>query len=270
MRNRIECSLLLCAALLGACGREIELDPRTIAATKSANAAGAPESLRAAAPLATVLYAEREADTRSRMDGVVDKVLVELGDRVAAGQLLAILKDERETAAMMSARAAFDLTRAEHERAVELRGKDLITQADLDQAVYRFKTAEAALHGAQAQLEYTRIRSPFAGLVSHRHVRSGQPVEENDPVVRVTAPRPLRAELLVPELDASRVKVGDRVSLRGVDGSSGTASVARIAPVVDPVAGTVEILLEVQDAGRLRPGSAVTVELPKARAGRDG
>lgn len=262
MLNRIPTLLLPCLALVLACGREIEIDPRTITATKAANAAAAPAEVRPAAALVAVLYAEREADTRTRNDGIVDRVLVELGDRVAGGQLLALLKDEREAAQVKAARAAFELTSSERARAVELRAQELITQAEVDQAVYRFKTAEAALHDAQAQLEYTRIRAPFAGVVSHRYVRSGQAVVETDAIVRVTAPHPLRAELLVPEIDASRIKVGDRVQLRGVDGSLGTAAVARIAPVVDPVAGTVEILLEVRDAGRLRPGSAVTVELP--------
>jgi len=270
VQYRILSLLFLCPAVVLACGREIEIDPRTITATKAASAAAAPADARPAAALVAVLYAEREADTRTRNDGIVDKVLVELGDPVAAGQLLAVLKDEREAAQVTAARASFELASSEHARAIELRAQELITQAEVDQAVYRFKTAEAALHDAQAQLEYTRIRAPFAGVVSHRYVRSGQAVVETDAIVRVTAPRPLRAELLVPEIEASRIAIGDRVQLRGVDGSAGMAVVARIAPVVDPVAGTVEILLEVRDAGRLRPGSAVTVELPvKNRPERD-
>jgi RND family efflux transporter MFP subunit len=254
--------VVLCLVAALGCGREIQLDPRTMSSTKAASAASAPADARPAEPLVAVLYAEREADTRTRIDGVVERVLVELGDQVKGGQLLAQLRDDREAAQVASARAAHELARAEHDRALELRAKELVTQAELDQAVYRFKTAEAALHDAEAQLEYTRIRAPFAGVVAHRYVRSGQPVEENDPIVRVTAPRPLRAELLVPEMEAGRIAIGDRVSLRAADGAAGTAAVARIAPVVDPVSGTIEILLEVRDAGRLRPGSAVTVGLP--------
>jgi membrane fusion protein, multidrug efflux system len=255
--------LAFCLLAALGCGREIELDPRSSTSTKAASAAPAPATARAVGePLVAVLYAEREADTRTRIDGIVERVLVDLGDRVSAGQLLAVLRDDREAAQVSSAQAAYEMTKAEHDRAVELRKKELVTQSEVDQAVYKFKTAEAAQRDAQAQLEYTRIRAPFAGVVAHRHVRPGQPVEEGDPIVRVTAPRPLRAELLVPEVEAGRVAIGDRVGLRHADGSTGSAAVTRIAPVVDPVSGTIEILLEVRDAGKLRPGSAVTVELP--------
>ena len=266
MHHHVSLPVLVCLGAALGCGREIQIDPRTISSTKAATAATAPADARPTESLVAVLYAEREADTRTRIDGIVDKVLVDLGDPVSAGQLLALLKDDREAAQLASARAAHELARAEHERAKELRSKELVTQAELDQAVYRFKTAEATLHDLEAQLEYTRIRAPFAGVVAHRHVRPGQPVEEGDAIVRVTAPRPLRAELLVPEVEAGRIAIGDRVQIRGSDGSVGTAVVARIAPVVDPVSGTIEILLEVRNAGRLRPGSAVTVELPAKRA----
>jgi len=256
--------VVVCLLAALGCGRKIDLDPRTATTTKAASAAPAPATMRAGEPLVAVLYAEREADTRTRIDGIVERVLVDLGDKVNAGQLLAVLHDDREAAQVSSAHAAYELTKAEHDRAVELRKKELVTQSEVDQAIYKFKTAEAAQRDAEAQLEYTRIRAPFAGVVAHRHVRAGMPVEEGDPIVRVTAPRPLRAELLVPEAEAGRIAIGDRVGLRAADGSTGMAAVTRIAPVVDPVSGTIEILLEVRDAGKLRPGSAVTVELPAA------
>lgn len=269
MNRYVAFFLLIGLAALG-CGREIQIDPGAISSTKAATAASAPADARPAEALVAVLYAEREADTRTRIDGIVNRVMVELGDNVKAGQLLAVLRDDREAAQVASARAAFELAKAEHDRATELRAKELITQAEADQAVYRFKNAEATLRDAAAQLEYTRIRAPFAGAVAHRHVRTGQPVEEGDAIVRVTAPRPLRAELLVPEIEAGRIAIGDRVQLRGADGSAGVAVVTRMAPVVDPVSGTIEILLEVREAGKLRPGSAVTVALPTQRRAAHG
>lgn len=256
---------LCCATALSACGRDIRLDARELPPSvpvASSVQAVPPDPVGQA--LSTVLYSEREAEMRARGDGVVAEVSAELGDAVRAGQVLARLRDEREAALVASTRAASELARAQHQRAVELRARDMLTQADLDEAVYRLHSADAALQDAQARLEYTRIRAPFDGVVSHRFVRSGQAVKEGDAMMRVTAPRPLRAQLLVPEQQAGRIAVGDRVTLRGVDGSRGSAAVSRVSPVVDPTSGTVELLLEVRDAGRLRPGAAVTVELPPA------
>lgn len=258
-----------CAALVAACGRDIRLDAKELPPSTpvAAGVQPAPAADAGAQTLSTVLYSEREAEMRARSDGVMAEVTAELGDAVRAGQVLARLRDERESALVASARAAAELARAQHERAVQLHARDLLTQADLDEAIYRLNAAEATLKDAEAQLEYTRIRAPFDGLVSHRFVRAGQAVKEGDAVIRVTAPRPLRAQLLVPELQASRLAAGDRVVLHGLDGSTGTAAVARVAPVVDPASGTVELLLDVRDAGRLRPGASVTVELPRAPKG---
>jgi multidrug efflux pump subunit AcrA (membrane-fusion protein) len=89
-------------------------------------------------------------------------------------------------------------------------------------------------------------------------VRLGEFVEEGQPLYRVTAMRPLRAQIRVPELAARRIARGDPVALRALDGREVQGRVARIAPTIDPASGTVEVLVDVPDPRGLPPGATVS------------
>jgi len=213
------------------------------------------------ATFSTVLFSEHDAEVGARMDGVVKSIAVELGDRIQAGQLLAVLADEEEAAAMESARATLDLARLEHERARQLSERNLVSTADLEQAAYRIRAAQAAVRETEVRLGYTRIRAPFAGVLSRRFVRIGQSVEKAEPLFRVTALSPLRAQIRVPELQARSLAPGQTLRFRSPGGEEVTGSISRIAPAVDPASGTVEVLVSIPSPGALRPGSAVSAAL---------
>ncbi|MBI4409256.1 MAG: efflux RND transporter periplasmic adaptor subunit [Gemmatimonadetes bacterium] len=261
--------LFLLSLGLAACGHEVQTDAAAPAAdTMAAGSAGAAADAAAGAQLMSVLYSEHDAEVTARMDGVVRALAVELGDRAAPGQILAVLEDDAEAAAVEAARADVGLAQAEHDRAVTLREQDVISQAELEKALYRLKAAEAALRSATVAHGYTRIRAPFAGIVSQRFVRLGQSVTEGDPLFRITALRPLRVRVRVPEAEASGLSVQQSLRVRSIAGEEVAGLVARIAPTVDPASGTVEVLVDIPAPGALRPGSSVTVDLPAQPASR--
>lgn len=216
----------------------------------------------------SVLHSEHDVEVATRVPGMVATVAVELGDRVRAGQLLVTLRDEEEQATLEAARPALELARLEHERASTLGEQNMIAQAEVDLATYALHAAEAVLREAEVRLEYTRIRAPFDGAVSRRFVRVGQSLEEREPIVRVTALRPLRSLIRVPEVAALTLAPGQSVRLRGLAGETVEGRISRIAPAVDPVSGTVEVLIEVPEPGSLRPGAAVTIALMDIAAAR--
>lgn len=224
--------------------------------------------------LYTVLYSERDAEIRARRDGHVRSLGAEMGDRVAAGQGLASLESDEEAAGVASAEAAVDYARHQEERTRTLAEGDLTTRVELEEATYRLRAAVAAHQDAIARLERTRVRAPFGGVVTRRFVRLGSYVEEGDPLFRVTALRPLRALVRVPESAAAAVEPGRRMILEALDGTRVFGSVARVAPAVDPASGTVDVLIDVADPGPLRPGSSVRVfpgaAAPAGAASTDG
>jgi RND family efflux transporter MFP subunit len=241
------------------CGHEVRTEQAPAAVVERAASAAAPAR---SASMTTILYSERDADVAARADGVVRAVFVELGDVVQAGQLLARLEDDEAAAAVEAAAAAAELARAEHARTAELRARQVVHQAELERAAFALRAAEAALRQAQVRLEYTRVRAPFAGSITRRVARVGQNVEAGEPLFRTTALRPLRAQLRVPELEARGLATGSTVVLTALGGERLEGAIARIAAAVDPLSGTVDVLVDVPDPAGLRPGSTVGVSLP--------
>jgi RND family efflux transporter MFP subunit len=259
-------AVLVLAAVTAACGREVRMEPAP--AGEAERVMARPAQVEATTSIAAILYSERDADLRARVEGVVREVLVELGDAVQAGQLLAILEDDAEAAALQAATAAADHARLEHERAIELHERGAIHRAELERLAYAARSAAAVLRQAEVRLEYTRVRAPFAGVVTRRSVRLGQNVNPGEALFRTTALAPLRVQLRVPELQARSLAAGATISLTGPAGERLGARVARIAPAVDPLSGTVDILLDVTDAAGLRPGSTVAAHVAAAATGR--
>jgi RND family efflux transporter MFP subunit len=274
MVNRVLVPVAL--LLLAACGSDISTDRGAVPDLAAAEVVRSQDSLPPAASpaevvmrvpalqpveLTTVLYSEHDVELTARKRGVVAAVSVELGDQVQTGQELGRLDDGEEKAAFDAASAARDLAKAEHDRIGELARQNVAAAAQLEQATFRLRAADAALADATVRLEYTRIRAPFAGAVTRRFIRTGQTVDEGDPLFRTTALRPLRALLRVPELQAAGLATGDAVKLHGLSGALVRGRIRRISPAVDPASGTVEVLVDVADPGRLRPGSAVRAEL---------
>jgi RND family efflux transporter MFP subunit len=206
-----------------------------------------------------VLYSELDAEVGPRMDGVIRSVHADMGDVVQAGQLLAKLDDARQVARVASAGAARDMARAEYERMNGLLQGGFVTTAQHEEALYRMRMADAALQVAEVELQHTRVVAPFAGVVTRRMAGAGRSVEEGRPLFRVTALRPLRALVRVPERDARAIRAGSRATLTADGGEDVAAAVIRVSPAVDPGSGTVELMLNVPEPGPLRPGSGATV-----------
>ena len=253
----------LCGLLI-ACGQRIEADTSQASTTAEPLVKASPAQLveiEPATAFKTTLYSEHDADVTARIEGVIRSIGAELGDGVSEGAVLALLEDEREAAAVQSAQAALELARAERGRASALRSSEMITQAELDAAVYKEKAAEATARTAQVELGYTHVRAPFRGRVAQRFVRVGQTVRAGEPLFRVTAPAPLRAALRIPEQQAGALAVGSVVQLTGEAGGQVAGRVLRVSPAVDPASGTIEVLIDVAQPRSLRPGSAVTLHI---------
>ena len=205
-----------------------------------------------------VLYSDQDAEVGPRMDGIVRSVHADLGDAVRAGQVLAVLDDGRQIARVESAAAARDMARSEFSRMDGLVASGFVTTAQHEEALYRLRMAEAALKEAEVELQHTRVVAPFAGVVTRRMTGAGRPVDVGDPLFRITALRPLRALVRVPERDARAIPVGSTALLTGDGGDIVEARVVRVSPAVDPASGTVEMILSVTNPGPLRPGSGAT------------
>jgi len=166
--------------------------------------------------------ASRESHIAADADGKVLQALVERGQPVRRGQVVATL-DARgaalsETAASAQAKLALaqlEQAKRECDRVKHLLDTGAISQAEFDRQTSACTTQRWSAAAAEAQqqtatklLGDTRIRAPFDGIIGERMVNVGQYVEPSTRIASVYQPDPLRLALTIPESDLAYVKEG--------------------------------------------------------------
>ena len=123
----------------------------------------------------TTLTPERALDVIARAGGEVTDVLVEEGDAVRAGQLLAQLDASDARLALAEAQAHYDNIQREYARTSELAKHGGVTDQELENQRYQIELRTIALERSRQQLDDTEIRSPITGIVGERSVERALP-----------------------------------------------------------------------------------------------
>jgi len=129
------------------------------------------------------------------------------------------------------------------------------------------ESAKAKYEGAQAQLSYSEIRSPIAGIVADRPLYAGEMASAGAPLVTIVNISSVIARANIPVGQAASVKVGDAATITQTDAQLQTAGkVTIVSPAVDPNSTTVEVWVEAGNSGeRLKPGATVRVDIHAER-----
>ena len=217
------------------------------------------------------LAARRESPVGVAGDGgMVTRVLVEPGQWVAKGQVLALVDRtvQTQTAASLSAQIAVArsdaaIAQSELDRAQALVTRGFLSKADLerrtatrDAALARVKVAQATLGEANARTDRLDIRAPSAGLVLTRAVEPGQIVGPGTGTLfRLADGGQMEMRAQISEADLRGLRIGARAQVTPVGGSETfTGEVWQVSPVIDPTSrqGIARIALSYDPA--LRPG----------------
>ena len=214
----------------------------------------------------TTLSPERSLDVVARAGGEVIEVLVEEGEAVREGQLLAQLDPSDARLALAEAEAHYDNIQREYNRTVELAEHGGVTDQELENQRYQVELRTIALERSRQQLTDTEIRSPITGIVGERSVEQGATISANTRVFHVLDPDPLLAVIHIPDASRQSLRAGQGVQIQAAGGVQATGVIDRISPVVDAESGTVKVTVELDGAGpaagMLVPGSFVTVQVP--------
>jgi len=219
----------------------------------------------------------------SEVGGKVDRVLVEVGDRVAKGA--ALIEVDRETFALYqaqaeanvkAARANLSLAEKDLERKRDLRSDETIPQASLDQAQAGFElataevaAAEAALGLAKRNYERSVIRAPAAGAITERTVVAGQWADVGAGLLELALGGNVKIAARVPESWVGRFVGLETFSFTVGNGSKNhTAKIYSLQPVVREASRSFEIVGTAPNDGTMRPGmfANVTLTSPEASA----
>ena len=230
---------------------------------------------------------DAQADLSAEVSGVVREVNVRLGDRVEKDQVLAIVdpvvyqQRVKELQASVSlsqasveeARAQLQNLQSELNRKKPLLARQLVTAREIEDleaqiavASQRISVAQATVDQNQARLatgrdnlQDTRVRAPFAGVVAERFVDMGNHVNAGQALFRVVDNGDVYLQLRVAEHDSGMIEQGMKVTMRidALGGELVQGTVARIAPAVDPQTRTLRIDVvkgDDENWNRIKPG----------------
>lgn len=175
------------------------------------------------------LSAVGTVEVGTQVSGRLSEIFVDFNDHVKRGQVLALIdttflaasvKDAR--ASLMRAQAELQLTETQFARTQDLYERDLVSEAEYEDAAASLASArasvlsaEAALDRAKTNLDYAVITSPISGTVIERSVEPGQTVAASlsAPVLFIIAEdlSEMEIHVLVDESDIGEVEVGQQV-----------------------------------------------------------
>jgi len=219
----------------------------------------------------------------AEIGGKVDRVLVEVGDRVAKDAPL--IEVDRETFAIYlaqseanrdAARADLALAEKDLERKQDLRSDETIPQATLDQAQAGFDLAKARLAASEASMRLAQrnfdrsvIRAPAAGAITERMVVAGQWADVGEGLLELALGGNVKIAARVPESWVGRFVDLETFSFTVGNGSKNhTAKIYSLQPVVREASRSFEIVGTAPNDGTMRPGmfANVTLTSPEATA----
>jgi membrane fusion protein (multidrug efflux system) len=260
-------------AVLGACDR----------GGQGAGAAGAPAgggppqmpplpvevatAERTAIPISISAVGSLQSPETTTVAADVSGLIVELdapeGRLVGTGHVLARLDPSVSRAALQVTEARERNARAELERVKPLYEDGVVPRSTYDDAVAELEVAEGLLEESRTRLGKNEVRAPFAGVLSLKSAQLGQYVSSGDAIVQITKVNPLELVFTVPEGDAGKVKVGQRVEGHvGRCGEPLSGVVEALDPTVDSATRTLQVQARVSnEQGLLRPGMSARVRL---------
>jgi RND family efflux transporter MFP subunit len=213
-----------------------------------------------------------------RVAGKITQRQAELGQRVKAGQVLAQLDPRDYQLAADAARAQLaaattnrDLAAADFKRYAALKDQNFISGAELERRETTFKSAQAQLDQAKAQLAsqgnqagYTTLVADVSGVVTAIEAEVGQVVSAGTPVVRIAQDGPRDVVFSVPEDKVAAIKPGSDVGVRTwTDNTPLAGKIREVAASADPVTRTYPVKVSL-DAAAAPPLGATVYVSPKA------
>jgi RND family efflux transporter MFP subunit len=242
--------------------------------------AQAPKPAAAPAGHDCLIEPNQRIEIRSPANALIDKVLVERGSHVRAGDTLVLLDGsvEREALAgaqqradseaeLRVARARADYAREKFRRREDLREQNFITVQDRDEAQAELRVAEAELAlavdnrrlaGIEAQrlsavVKQRALRAPFTGVITDRLQHPGELAftgEGSRPILKMAQTHPLRVEVVLPVGLMGQIKVGRTAEITPEAPLKGQwkAQIKVVDSVFDSASGSFGVRLELPNA----------------------
>lgn len=213
-----------------------------------------------------LITTENEARLSFKIGGIVNRILVEEGQSVAKGQLLASLDLTEINAQVSLAKENLEKTRRDLERGKKLRADSAATLEQLQNLQTAFDAATQSYRIATFNQEYASIRATASGKVIHKFVNEGEQVGPGMPVLMINsaAQNDWIVKIGLPDVDWVRVRKGDKaiVTTDAYPGLSFTSHVSVVNEGADVISGLYQAEVSVKPNGKkLASGLFAKVEI---------
>jgi multidrug efflux system membrane fusion protein len=272
--------LLLVAVVLSACGNgeEAPSPARPVLVARAGAVSGHGQDNLTA--YAGEVRAREETALSFRVGGKLVRRLVDVGDRVRSGDVLAEidpgdlrLQVEALQAQSSAAEAQLARVRADHARIASLARDQLVSRSALDQQTAALRAAEGDARAARAQLNlarnqagYSQLRAPRDGAIASRQAEAGQVVAAGQAVFGLAADGGREVAFALPESNIRDFQVGQPVliELWSAAGVRIPGRIREIAPAADPQARTyaARATLDGVEGQRIDLGQSARVYIP--------
>ena len=258
-------------------------------------------SLRDLARFTGTLTAKSNVVVAPKIAGRLNRLLVDIGDPVRSGQLLAVLEDDEyrqqviqaeadlrvAAANLEEARSSLAMADRNLERARTLHQTGIQSDAQLDQVLAQqqaqlasFHVAEAQLANREAALESSRVRLSYTQIktswdkggtvryVGERFADEGAMLTVNNPILTIIQLQPILAVIHVTDKDYFRLKIGQPAWISGsaFPGQDFNGRIVRIAPLLQEASRQARVEIEVENPEKLlKPGMFINVQIEFAR-----
>ncbi|MGD8677813.1 MAG: efflux RND transporter periplasmic adaptor subunit [Chromatiales bacterium] len=219
-----------------------------------------------------VVEAVNRSTIAAQTGGQITEIHFDVDDFVEKGQVIVRLRDSQQKAALTAAEA--QLKQAEtalqdaqdtYDRAVKVFDKGAISEADMDKITAALESARAAGEAAAAgveqareQLEYTKISAPYTGIVTERHVQTGEVAAPGTPIMSGISLEELRVNVDVPQSLIPVIRNNPQGYVIGPDGLPIMAEKITVFPYADQSSNTFRVRLDLPDTdGGFFPGMYV-------------
>ncbi len=258
---------LLLLAATGGCGRGAESvsGATEAAAVRVKTVRPARQDIVRKVVLPATVRADSEVTLYAKATGFLKTLTKDRGDKVKAGELIAVLEIPEMLSEIAHARASFALEETTLKRLESIRKveKSAVTDQDLDLSRAKRDMAEATLKRLETLRGYTEIRAPFDGSVTERFVDPGAFIQQSK-ILSIVDISKVRILLDVPEGEVRFSPVGTQAEVRldALPGKSVRGKISRSAGSLDPVMRTMRVEIDLpNDDSIIFPGMFARVEL---------
>ena len=284
MKMKRKSTAVLVAALVAACGLWFALRPSKQTGITLETAATSRITIRNSVTATGTVEPVTEVEVGTQVSGIIDRLYVDYNDVVKAGQLIAemdkvTLQAELESsqAELASCKTEYEYRMKEYSRTRTLHEKELVSDAEYDEALYLYEKARNAYEQAQAaivkvkrNLGYATITSPIDGVVISRAVEEGQTVAAGfeTPTLFTIANDLTQMQVVadVDEADIGQVSDGQRVEFTvdayPDDTFEGVVEQVRLEATTESSVVTYEVVITAYNPElKLKPGLTANVTI---------